>query len=335
MDLTHEELEEYLLKIFTGIQPTTIESVSLLFKQPDNITKIRANAVYRKSYDEAVEGGILPLKDLEQLMKDRGLFTDEDQQKIDKLESQLHGQQILLGKTVKVKANQDRIKNVISGLQSQMNEIKMKKYSKLVMSAENKAEEDRSSFLCWACTYDDNSNLYWNNYDDLCKETKIAFRQRVISEFLGFYSGINTNIIRTVARSNLWRIRYITSVKVSEPLFGIPTSQYTNDMLNLAYWSNFYQSVYEMMAEDRPPDSIIDDDDSLDAYMKDYYEERNREDSSRRSRTTRGKLSAFDKEEVIVTQSNELYEDIKYDKPREAQKVKDRADIKKRTRRLR
>lgn len=331
MDLTHEELEEYLLKIFTGIQSTVIEGISLLFKQPDNITKLKANAIYRKAYTEAVTDGILPLEDLEQLMKDRGLFTDEDQQKIDKLESQLNGQQILLGKTTKVKANQDRLKNVISGLQTQINEIKMKKYSKLMMSAETKAEEDRSSFLCWACTYNDKDELYWKTYKDLCKETKINFRQKVISEFLGFYNGINTKITRTIARSNLWRIRYVTSVKVSEPLFGIPTSQYTNDMLNLAYWSNFYQSIYEMMAEDRPPDSIIDDDDSLDAYMKDYYEERSREDAARRSRTTKGKLSAFDKEEVIVTQSNELYEDIKYDKPREAQKVKDRIDLKKRT----
>ena len=43
-------------------------------------------------------------------------------------------------------------------------------------------------------------------------------------------------------------------------------------------------------------------------------------------------MSAFDAEEVIVTQSNELYEEIEYDKPREAQRVKNRTDIKKRTR---
>jgi hypothetical protein len=91
-----------------------------------------------------------------------------------------------------------------------------------------------------------------------------------------------------------------------------------------------------MMPEDRPPDSIVEDDDSLDAYMKSYYEERNREDAARRgTKTTSGKLSAFDREEVIITQSNELYEDIEYDKPREAQKIRDKTDIKKRTRRPR
>jgi hypothetical protein len=70
--------------------------------------------------------------------------------------------------------------------------------------------------------------------------------------------------------------------------------------------------------------------------MKNYYEERNREDASRRSkRTSGGKLSAFDKEEVIVTQSHEMYEDIEYSEPREARAIKEKTDIKKKARRSR
>ncbi len=94
-----------------------------------------------------------------------------------------------------------------------------------------------------------------------------------------------------------------------------------------------------MMPKDRPTDLIIEDDDALDAYMKSYYEERNREDAAERykhqTQQSRGTLSAFDKEEVIVTRSNELYEDIKYDKPREAQRIKGRVDIKKKSKRRR
>ena len=107
-------------------------------------------------------------------------------------------------------------------------------------------------------------------------------------------------------------------------------------MLNLAYWSNFYQNIYEMMAKDRPPDSIVEDDEALDAYMKAFYEERSREDAAERDKnrhSTRGKLSAFNKEEVIVTQSHELYEDIDYTKPREAQMIKDKTSVRKKARR--
>jgi hypothetical protein len=86
------------------------------------------------------------------------------------------------------------------------------------------------------------------------------------------------------------------------------------------------------MSKDRPPDTIIDDDEALDAYMKAYYEERSREDAAERDKSrfgNRGKLSAFNQEEVIVTRSHELYEDIEYDTPREAQRIKDKAAISK------
>jgi hypothetical protein len=66
--------------------------------------------------------------------------------------------------------------------------------------------------------------------------------------------------------------------------------------------------------------------------MKAYYEERSREEATERDKNrlgNRGKLSAFNKQEVIVTKSHEMYEDIDYTKPREAQMIKDKVGIKK------
>ena len=339
MDITHEQLERYLCKIFTGVDILYIkdgsEDICIEFRQPDNTIKLRANLVYDKAYDKAISEGMLATDDLKKLIKERNIFTEEDEDKLEELESKLHGQEMLLAKTLVVKARQDRLKKIINKLKEEINELQLKKTSKLIMSAEAKAEEERSLFFCWACTYDaDKNELYWKIYEDLLKETSIILRDKILIEFLKFYRGINNRLIRFIARNNLWRIRYVTSQKTSDPLFGLPTSQYTNDMLNLSYWSNYYQNIYEMLSEDRPPDLIIEDDEALDAYMMSYYDERTREDAARRSKgKTKGKLSAFDKEEVIVTKSNELYEDIKYDKPREAQRIKDKVDIRKKTRR--
>jgi len=334
MDLTVDDIEKYLYKIFTAQDIINVNKgdakISIIFKQPDNIIKLKANNVYDASFASAVEDEILPLKELEELIKKRNIFTESDEAQVKKLKSKLDAQQILLSKITKVKANSDRIKGVIEDIKQQIAEIEYKKFSKLSMSAETKAEEDRTSYLCWSCAYNIDNELYWLTYEDFLNETDLSFRNEVLTKFLKFYGGIDTKTVRFIARSSLWRIRYVTSQKVSESLFGIPTSQYTNDQLNLAYWSNFYQSIYEMFPEDKPSDIVIEDDDALDAYMHNYYEERNREDAARRSKKkTRGKLSAFDSEEVIVTQSNELYEEIDYDKPREARMVKDKADFRK------
>jgi len=339
MDITHEKIEKYLCKIFTGsdLLYTKLgdKDIHIKFKQPDNDIQLKANVVYNEAYDKAIFEGMLSTEDLEKLIKERNIFTQEEENQLSRLESKLKGQEVLLAKTIVVKAKQDRLKKIVSDLKSEINVLRAKKISKLMMSADAKAEEERTLYLCWSCTYNNDTNkLYWETYKDLLKENNLIFKDELLSEFLKFYKGLSTELIRHIARSNLWRIRYITSQKTSDPLFGIPTSQYTNDMLNLAYWSNYYQNIYEMLPEDRPPDLIIDDDEALDAYMQSYYDERNRDDAARRSKVkTRGRLSAFDKEEVIVTQSNELYEDIKYDKPREAQRIKDKAFIRKKTRR--
>jgi hypothetical protein len=339
MELTYEELDKYLLKIFTGKEYTFVndgyEDLCILFNSPSNENKLRADLIYKKSYSQAIDSGMLSLKDMEALIKDRGLYTDKDEAKVEKIRSKLYAQEVLLSKTTKVKANIDRIQKIINDLNNQINEITVKKSSRLALSAENKAEEDKTFFLCWACTYDGDSNTrYWDSYQDALKETNLMFKNKLSIEFLKFYVGISAEIIRYIARGNLWRIRYVSSQKVSDSLFGVPTSQYTNDQLNLVYWSNYYQNIYDMMPEDRPSDDVIDDDEALDSFMKSYYEEKARENVVRKGKNRAGgKLSAFDSEEVIVTQSNDLYEDINYDKPREAQRIKNKSFIKKRTRR--
>ena len=336
--LTDEEVEIYLNQIFMAQKLVYIDDKLVLLKQPDNHIKMMAGLVYDDSYNKAIKSGLAAVKDLQRIIEERNIFSERDQQELDSLRSQLEAQKILLGKTTLVKSNQERIKGVINRLENEIATLDNKRSSKLSMSAENKAAEDKALYFCWACTYKETDNGYeklWPEFKNLLDETNSNFRNNVFLEFLKFKAGINTELIRFIARHSLWRIRYVTSQKVSEDLFGVPTSQYTNDMLNLAYWSNYYQSIYEMMPKDRPPDSIIDDDEALDAYMKAYYEERTREDAVERDKNklgNRGRLSAFNKEEVIVTKSHELYQDIDYTKPREAQMIKDKAAVKKKAR---
>jgi SepF-like predicted cell division protein (DUF552 family) len=335
MVLTYDEIDQHLIYIFNGVMYTYIDDLLLLLKFPSNDIKQRAQLVYKKSFDDAVKKGILPVKELEELIEKRNLITVEEILQLKKLKSQLEAQEILLGKTTRVKANQERIKQVISRLRHEIYQIEFKKKSKLFLSAETKAEEERTFYICSRCVFWEDKSLFWPTYEVAKKENRLDLRDKILLEYLKFYSGLSIKIIREIARSGLWRIRYINSIKTSDPLFGIPASDYTQDQLNLTYWSNYYQNIYEMLSSDRPSEATIEDDDALDAYMKAYYDERNREDAMHRSKSKRsGKLSAFDSEEVIITKSHELYQDINYDTPRESQKIKDRVDIKKKAKGL-
>ena len=336
MELTHEEVENLINKIASGKDYIFLEK-ELQFIEvvyPGNELKQRASLIYNKAYKDAIDNGLLPLEKFEKLLLERGVLSENDQIDLDKLRSKIEAQKILLSKTVKVRANQERIKKTIDNLQSQIDNLNYKKQSKLVMSAESKADEYRTQYLCWGSTYHLDSPRVWPSFQDYMEDSEFELKNKVLNTFIHLTNGTKVEIIRFIARSTLWRIRYNNSMKTAEQLFGVPAVEYTADQLNLVYWSNFYDNVYSMMPEDRPQESIIEDDKSLDAFMDDYYKDINNEIAARRSNKTmhKGSMSAFDAEEVIVTQSNELYEEIEYDKPREAQRVKNRTDIKKRTR---
>lgn len=333
-ELTDVEVEKYISSISAGLIIDSVDDTIFIFKHPSVQLKLKADLIYSVEYEKAIKNGLPTRKELEELIVKRNLFTEADQKELDSLKLKLKAQQTLLAKTVVVKANQDRIKKVIAKLNTEISNVSYKKTSKLSMCAEVKANEEKTLYLCWACIYNENDELFWPSYTHFKNTTDITLREKIISKFLRFHSGLNVKDIRYIARHNLWRIRYVTSQKVSESLFGVPVSAYTTDMLSLAYWSNYYDNIYQMLPEDRPSDFVIEDDESLDAFMNDFYAERNKEAAARRSNSkSHGSLSSFNQEEVIVTASNELYKDIQYDTPREAQKSKERSDLRKRTKR--
>ncbi len=333
MDLTYEELDLFISKIASGKKILYLESDFISIIHPNNELKLKGELIYDSMYKQSLSEGLLPKKDLEEIIVARGIFSDDDASKVAKLQSRLVGQEVVLSKTHKVKANQERIKKVIKEIKDEISALLYKKYSKLYMSADTKAEEELNNFNCFNCTYNSSGTTYWENYESFINECNEELKSTIFSSYVGLVGGINIATIRFIARSTLWRIRYNNSVKTSDTLLGIPAVDYSIDQLNLVYWSSYYDQIYSMMPTDRPSDDTINDDELLDTYMEEYYKELNNETSILKERKikTKGTLSAFDSEEVIVTQSNELYHDIDYDKPREAQQVKDRSDIKKRT----
>jgi len=335
MQLTYEEVEEYLESISVRSKIVDIDSKVLIFKYPSVKLRMYSRRIYKSEFDKAIEEEMLTNDQMSDLIKKRNLVSDADRAKLSKLESQIEAQRVLLAKTTRVKANQDRIKGILQDLESKKAIIENKERSKFAMTAETRAEEAKVLYLCYGSTFTlETDELYWKTFDIFKQEPDYLFRQSVLSEFISFYTGIRTPIIRALARSNLWRIRYITSVKTGEDLFGVPVSDYSSDMLNLVYWSHYYQNINEMMPEDQPPDDILEDDEALDAFMKDYYGERTKDIAERKYRkSTKSKMSAFNQEEVIVARTNELFEDIDFDKPRESAAIKNKPMVKKKARR--
>ena len=78
MDLDLNAVEQLLAGIFTGQKYVHVDDILLGFKFPSNNLKQRANVVYERAFVEAVDNGMLPLKELEILVDKRNLITTKE-----------------------------------------------------------------------------------------------------------------------------------------------------------------------------------------------------------------------------------------------------------------
>lgn len=334
MEISYERLEILINEISLGgkivpIKKASGEEVFILLTHCVGADKLFADIEYKKSLDKAVLDGFMTVEETTKLLRDRGVLLDEDNNKIKAIESKIEGQEAVLAKTTRIPANRDRIKENIATLKNELLLILSKKESFLEFSAERKAQESKYIYLTWRSAKNPyTKELFWPTKEDYENEKDLVFRRNVFSEFIRLSSGTDVSTVRYLARSNLWRIRYLTSVKTGVSLFGRELPEYTVDQLALAYWSHFYQSVYDMPSSDAPSESVIEDDEALDAFMKAYLDERNRENThSRERKKNQGVKSAWDHGETIVTRSNPVFKDVEYSPTIEAMRNKDKTSI--------
>ncbi len=324
VDLNYEDLERYIGEISSGEKVVYVKDgnnreVPVLLRHVTQRDKDIAAHYYRKALKEAEEQELPSLAEMEAMIEERQLFSDTDRQNLEKLKSKLAGQEAILAKTTRVPARRNRVKEIIADIKSEISELELRKERLFDFTRERKAAEEKMLYLTWRGTRDVFSQeLFWKTFEDFNNERDVLFRKRVYVEFTLYFFGIEQSTIRAVARSGLWRIRFVNAMKTSESLFGRPMSEYTPDQLMLCYWSNFYQSVYEMLSEDRPPESVIEDDAALDAYMKDWAAERSREASTAQAKKKYGNSTAMGYAdrggEVLVMKSNDMYGDMEYSK---------------------
>ncbi len=330
--LSFEDLENYIEEILSGyrlakVKDTVGKEHIYIFKHPSIDVRRRSQIIYDSFFSEAKDMGLNTIEEMEDIVKKRGIFTEEDKEAIKQLENKIHAQRQVLRKTFRVPANRDRLVKIISDLQEEVRKISVKKEKMMQLTCEAKASERRTLYLLINCVHSfDTDKCIWKSPNEF-EEANLGDglkKFNLLIEFVYFMNGIHVPIVRQIARSSQWRLRYIITKKVNIDLFGVPVKDFTCDQLSLMQWSDYYSSIYDMLSEDRPPDSIIEDDVALDAYMEEYFDEMNRESAVKRGTGKKkfGKLkSAYDHNEVVITKANPLHKDIEYSKI--SKKVKD------------
>jgi hypothetical protein len=320
-EISFQEIEALLDSVISNKRLIKLEHPDgvdfILFSFPTTQELMISRYIREKALVTAKEEGLISLEDAKGLIDK--VTSQEEKDKIKKLEEQIEGQKLVLNITA-IEARREAVKENIERLEAELTGLQAKSHNFLYLSQERKADEESFLYMVWLSSYEITGNKFWETFDGFEEDPRHGLRNKLIEEFAKFNVGLPSKTIRLLARHSLWRIRYVAAVKTGQKLFANGLSDLTPDQLSLLYWSNYYQSIYEMMPDDQPSQEIIDDDDKLDEYMNEYFKNKEEERVEGRAEKRSGsskKLNAWDRgEELIITPSHPDYINLAYSKER-------------------
>lgn len=322
-ELPFQDIEALLESIISNRRLARLELPRdvkfVVFSYPKSKDLLLSRYMREKALIDAAHAGLPTLEEAESHVDK--VISQEEKDKIKDLEEKIVGQEAVL-KVTAIDARKATVRENIERLKDKLRELQIKSQNFLYMSQERKADEESFLYLTWASSYTVTGERFWKTFEDFEDEKRFDFRTALVEEFTKFNIGLPTRSVRFLARHSLWRIRYVAAMKTGQQLFVDGLVDLTPDQLSLLYWSNYYQSIYEMLADDQPSQDIIEDDEKLDAYMdahlKKREEDRVEEKAEGRGKTGRNqKLNAWDRgSELIITPSHPDYMSLAYSKQR-------------------
>lgn len=324
-ELSFQEVEELLESILNDRKLIKLDSQKgtefVIFSHPTADEILRSRYYRERALLEAQKQGLPSIEDIDKLLSEREVVSPEDTKKMKDLEEKVTAQRRLLQLT-KISGRRKPIEETIERYLKEIGELEAKRDSFYYLTQEKKADEESVLFLAWASAHNIEGQKYWSTFQDFEDETDLVLRNNVILEFTSFNRGFPSKAVRYLARHSLWRIRYTAALKIGGSLFSRDLDDLTPDQLNLLYWSNYYQSIYEMLPDDQPDEETIKDDEALDKFMEAYFQRREMERNEGKIKKTgatskKGKLSAWDRgEELIITPAHPQYMGLQYSEER-------------------
>jgi hypothetical protein len=148
-------------------------------------------------------------------------------------------------------------------------------------SVEAYADEVRNQYLIACCTLEGEllDTPVWPSWDAFQSSTNVTFLGDARRGYFRVTNGLSTRVIRALARSGDWRVRWKGCQETGTHPFDGSAATWDRNKLALVYWSDFYDSVYEH--PECPADDIIGDDDHLQEWLNQQVAKRKAESAKR------------------------------------------------------
>jgi chorismate mutase len=197
-EMTNKEKREKMVEVHTGKRVFDSEKYGLLQIRFPLVEENRlADWEYSKVFHQAIMDEIPTNKEVEAMIKKRGLWTEEDEEKVADLRSKIDIQLVLLSK-METEKNMKPINDKIDELRQEIFQVQQERQKFFNNTAEAKADEAKMSFLISRVTeYADTGKKVWETYADFKNEPDQSTVNDIVMQFLTFINGLPADFLET------------------------------------------------------------------------------------------------------------------------------------------
>lgn len=264
-----DRIEDLLVEVVSGKYIWTESSAPhRLFASrcPTTAEQDAARVIYVRSLKLAQAKGCLTRAELDDLAIRDGLFIAGEREEKRAIITMLERQAKAKDNTSDERQKQQLTLEMEIG-RRRVVEIETKEWQILQHSAEARADQQRSNYFVYCCTtggelLDESLWPSWAAFMDAA-DWPIYLDAR--SSFQRVSIGLPTRIIRALARTMDWRVRWKSSKESGAPVFGDNAANWDRNKVNLIYWSDFYDSIYEH--PECPEEETVQNDEYLQRWL--------------------------------------------------------------------
>ncbi|MDP5273659.1 hypothetical protein [Chengkuizengella axinellae] len=193
---SEKELNEGMTEVKTGRRIIDTDKYGLVQIRFPKVDENRlADWEYSKVFQEAVMDGIPTNKEMERLINERKLWTEQDDHEIEAIKQEIEKQFVVLSKM----NSEKRLKEVEASIGELRNKIHAKQQERqryFNNTAESKADEAKISFLIYKCTEKaESEEPVWDSYDEFKNEEDQKTVNVIVHQFLTFINGLPADFL--------------------------------------------------------------------------------------------------------------------------------------------
>lgn len=251
--MKHYERELFVSRVRSGVYFVEHDGIKLKIVTPTIEEELEMAEGYNQAYEDALADDFMTEDQTLEWMKSRGLWSDEDEKKIEALKRDIEKLKVGIYENRNRDGAKDQIRKHIRGAEEQLAKQMDKKHSFSSNTCEGVAMLEKSFDFIKTCTYYGGEKY---DFKGLSVEFVLhLFHDKILSE----------KQTREVARNDPWRTVWMLRDSNSYKLFANEGRELSVDQKNLLVWSRMYDNIQESL--ECPDDDVIEDDDLLDGWF--------------------------------------------------------------------